>query len=160
MSKGPGDEAGPEDVGPVGGSAGDSGGADAGGGEDVGSVGEEAAKLFGALSDWAREHGPDLGQGLSGLAGQAAAAAHEIGKHVDTGAPECSWCPVCRTVHLVRETSPEVRDHLATAAASLMQAAAGVLAAAARAGEGTSRAADTGVEHIDLTDEDWPEEDE
>ena len=29
----------------------------------VGSVSEEAAKLFGALSDWARDHGSDLGQG-------------------------------------------------------------------------------------------------
>ena len=125
---------------------------------EVGSVGEEAAKLFGALSDWARDHGVDLGHGLSGVASQAAAAAREVGEHVDTGAAECRWCPVCRTVHLVRETSPEVREHLAVAAASLMQAAAGVLAAAARAGE--ARPAADGVEHIDLTEDDWPEEDE
>lgn len=132
-------------------------GPDAGSGpDDVGSVGEEAAKLFGALSDWARDHGPELGHGLSGLASQAAAAAHEAGEHIDTGARECSYCPICRTVHVFRETRPEVREHLAVAAASLMQAAAGVLAAASRAGERGDHA--TGVEHIDLTDEEWPED--
>jgi hypothetical protein len=131
-------------------------------GEQVGSVSEEAAKLFGALSDWAREHGPDLGEagegsGLAGLAGRAASAVQEVSDHVDTGAPECAWCPVCRTVHLVRATSPEVRDHLASAAASFLQAAAGILAAAANPQERTQ----PGVEHIDLDDDldgDWPEE--
>ena len=129
--------------------------------EQVGSVSEEAAKLFGALSEWARDHGPDLGDagdGLSGLAGRAAAAVQGVSDHVDTGAPECAWCPVCRTVHLVRTTSPEVRDHLATAAASLMQAAAGFLAAASAPHDRPH----PGVEHIDLDggldDPDWPEE--
>jgi len=122
-------------------------------GETVGSVAEEAAKLFGALSEWAHEHGPDLGEAAEGLAGRAATAAQDVADHVDTGAPECTWCPVCRTVHLVRATSPEVRDHLASAAASLMQAAAGFLAAA---GAPHERPEPT-VEHIDL-DADWPEE--
>lgn len=126
------------------------------GADDVGGVGEEAAKLFGALSDWARDHGSDLGHGLSGLASQAAAAAHEVGDHVDTGSPECRFCPVCRTVHVVREASPEVREHLAVAAASLMQAAAGVLAAASRAG--SRPGGPTGVEHIDLNNDEWPED--
>ena len=126
-----------------------------GAGEHVGSVSEEAAKLFGALSDWAREHGPDLGgggqgDGLAGLAGHAAAAVREVSDHVDTGAPECAWCPICRTVHLVRATSPEVRDHLASAAASLLQAAAGVLAAAGTPRDRTA----PDVEHIDLDDGD------
>jgi hypothetical protein len=129
-------------------------------GAQVGSVSEEAAKLFGALSDWARDHGPDLGDaedGLSSLAGRAAAAVQGVSDHVDTGSPECAWCPVCRTVHLVRTTSPEVRDHLATAAASLMQAAAGFLAAASTPRDRPQ----PGVEHIHLdgdADGDWPEE--
>ncbi len=133
-------------------------------GEQVGSVSEEAARLFGALSDWARDHGPDLGEageGLGSLAGRAAAAVQGVSDHVDTGAPECAWCPVCRTVHLVRSTSPEVRDHLATAAASLMQAAAGILAAASTPHDRRP----PGVEHIDLDgdpdgepDAIWPEE--
>lgn len=122
---------------------------------EFGSVGEEAVKLFGALSDWANGQGADaspdlshgLADGLSGLAGQAAAAARNVSEHVDTGAAECSYCPVCRTVHAVRQASPEVRDHLATAAASLMQAAAGVLAATARGGEAGRRG---DLERIDL----------
>ncbi len=127
--------------------------------EDVGSVGEEAAKLFGALSDWARDHGPDLGHGLSGLASQAAASAKDVNEHIATGDAECTYCPICRTVHVVRTASPEVRTHLAVAAASLMQAAAGVLAAASSdPSRGSGRGRD--VEHIDLdgaSDEDWPD---
>jgi len=125
----------------------------------VGSVSEEALKLFGALSDWARDHGSDLGQGLSGLADQAAASVRDVDEHLATGAPECTYCPICRTVHAVRQTSPEVRAHLAVAASSLLQAAAGILAAAA---PGDARARG-GVERIDLDDETdgaWPEEDD
>lgn len=138
----------------------------------VGSVSEEAVKLFGALSDWARDHGSDLGQGLSGLVDHAAATAREVDEHLATGAAECTWCPICRTVHAVRRTSPEVRAHLASAASSLIQAAAGVLATAVppegRAGghgsghSTSSTGRDHGVEHIDLDeapDGVWPEED-
>jgi hypothetical protein len=132
---------------------------DPGGRDPVGSVSEEALKLFGALSDWARDHGSDLGQGLSGLADQAAASVRDVDEHLATGAPECTYCPICRTVHAVRQTSPEVRAHLAVAASSLLQAAAGILAAAA---PGDARARD-GLERIDLDDETdgaWPEEDD
>ena len=125
-------------------------------GDDVGSVGEEAAKLLGALSDWARDHGGDLGagDGPGGVAAQAAAAVREVVDHVDTGAAECAWCPLCRAVHVVRD--PQVRDHLANAAASLMQAAAGILAATA---SHERRPPAPGVERIDLDDDGpWPEE--
>ena len=125
--------------------------------DEIGSVADEAAKLFGALSEWARDHGPDLGHGLSGLAAQAATAAGEVNDHIATGAEECTYCPICRTVHVVRLASPEVRTHLAMAAANLMQAAAGILAAAgsddARGGSGRGGS----VEHIDLDEGEWPE---
>ena len=127
--------------------------------EEVGSVADEAAKLFGALSEWARDHGSDLGQGLSGLAAQAATSAREANDHIATGGSECTYCPICRTVHLVRQTSPEVRTHLAVAAASLMQAAAGILATAAPDEHRAAAARGDGVEHIDLDDDPWPEED-
>jgi hypothetical protein len=87
---------------------------------------------------------------VGGLAAQMAAAVHEVDEHVATGAPECRWCPVCRTVHALRTASPEVREHLSVAAASLAQAAAALMAtdipddARPRRGH---------VEHIDLTDE-------
>lgn len=107
-------------------------------GEHVGSVSEEAARLFGALSGWAQEHTP---------AGE--------------GPEECSWCPLCRTAHAIRATSPEVREHLANAASSLMQAAAGLLAASAAAsGPGDRERPRPGVEHIDLDDGGWPPEEE
>ena len=137
---------------------GDETGGDAGRTDDVGSVADEAAKLFGALSEWARDHGSDLGHGLSGMASQAAAAARDVDDHLATGSAECTWCPVCRTVHLVRQTSPEVRAHLTVAAASLMQAAAGLLATAVPDDARRAAARGEGVERIDL-DEDWPEDD-
>jgi hypothetical protein len=114
--------------------------------DDVGSVGEEAARLLGALSDWARD---------SDLLGQATHVLHEVDEHVATGAPECRWCPVCRTVHLARAASPEVRAHLATAAASLMQAVAGVLESLPSAAGGAADAPtqESGVERIDLDDD-------
>jgi hypothetical protein len=116
----------------------------------VGSVGEEAAKLLGAVSDWARDQGADAGQGLGGLAGQAAAAMRGISEHIATGSPECTYCPICRTVHTVRQTSPEVRAQLATAASSFLQAAAALLATQVPKddpGRGSS------VERIDLDDD-------
>ena len=122
--------------------------------EPVGSVAEEAAKLFGALGDaFADRAGGDLGAGMSGLAGHAARSLRDLDGHLATGAPECTYCPVCRTVHVIRQTSPEVRAHLLTAASALVQAASGLLATAVP-DPGAGRP--TGVEHIDLDD---PEED-
>jgi hypothetical protein len=124
--------------------------------EGVGSVGDEAAKLLGALSDWARDQGTDAGQSLGGLASHAAATLQDVNEHLATGSAECSYCPVCRTVHAVRQTSPEMRAHLTQAASSLLNAAAGFLATLPQQ-DGSERA--TGVERIDL-DADDPEPDE
>ncbi|MFS3129717.1 hypothetical protein ACLM5J_15055 [Nocardioides sp. Bht2] len=121
--------------------------------DPVGSVAEEAVKLFGALSDWAKDHRDDLGHSVSGFAATAAAAAHEVNEHLATDAPECQWCPVCRAVHVVRELSPEVKTHLAVAGSSLLQAAAALLATAVP-DQPARRHED--VEHIDL-DGEWPE---
>jgi hypothetical protein len=98
--------------------------------EPVGSVGDEAAKLLGALADWAGEH------------------AREVDDHLATGAAECRYCPICRTVHAVRGASPEVKAQLANAASTFLQAAAGLLAAAGAAEPSGSR-----VQHIDLEDD-------
>jgi hypothetical protein len=125
-------------------------------GQEVGSVAEEAARLVGALSDWARDQGTDLGQGFAGVAAHLARTLREVDEHLATGAAECAYCPVCRTVHALRRTSPEVRDHLTSAASSLVQAAAGLLATVVP----EERAPRPGVERIDLADDagDWPEE--
>ncbi|QIX26315.1 hypothetical protein ncot_06635 [Nocardioides sp. JQ2195] len=123
--------------------------------DDVGSVSEEAAKLLGAFSGWARSQGHDLGNGLGDLAAGAQRAAHDVNEHLATGASECTMCPICRTVHVVRELSPEVKQHLATASASLMQAAAALMATAVP--DETRKPSSDDVEHIDL-DNDWPED--
>ena len=125
--------------------------------EPVGSLGEEAAKLLGTLSDWAREQGTELGTGVAAMAGQAATVARELDDHIATGDPECRFCPVCRSVHAVRHSSPEVRAHLATAASSFLQAAAGMLAAAAPADPGARTGRSTSVEHIDLDSDSDPD---
>ena len=111
--------------------------------ERVGSAAEEAVKLLSAFAAHAAE--------------VASQVNHNVDDHLATGAPECTYCPICRTVHIAREASPEVRAHLATAAASLMQAAASVLSAAAHSGP--ARPEPGGVERIDLDDaEGWPDE--
>ncbi|WP_028658854.1 DUF5304 family protein [Nocardioides insulae] len=116
--------------------------------EQVGSAAEEAAKLFAALRDGL---GSGLGSGLGGLG-------ENLEEHLATGAPECTYCPLCRGIHVIREASPEVRAHLASAGAALLQAAGSLLAAVA--GDQQGNTSDSGVQPIDL-DEDgqsWPEE--
>lgn len=124
---------------------------------DVGSVADEAAKLLGALTDWARDQGSTAGHGVTDAASAASAALHDATAHFATGSAECTYCPICRVVHVVREASPEVRTHLAVAALNLMQAASAVLATTVPA-ESRPDARSEEVEKIDL-DDDWPDED-
>jgi hypothetical protein len=120
-------------------------------------VAEEAAKLLGALGDWARDQGTDWAQGAAGLADHAATTARQVREHLDdnlaTGSEECRYCPVCRTIHAVRQMSPEVKAHLTTAATSLLQAAAGVMATQVPSGSADGQSGRSGVEHIDLDDD-------
>lgn len=116
--------------------------------EAVGSVGEEAAKLLAALQEWARDSGSDYAKAA---ASSAATTASAINQHVATGAQECKYCPICRVVAAVRETSPEVKQHLTSAATSLVQAlAAGMAAAGSRA---PADDPPTTFERIDLDDD-------
>ena len=117
----------------------------------VGSVGEEAAKLLGALSGWALEHGPHLGEGVEDLVGRVSESLHDVDEHLATGSAECTVCPICRVVHSVRGLPPEVRGHLA-AGGRLPGAGRGRRALATSSGR-TER----GVEHIDLDDGPWDE---
>jgi hypothetical protein len=120
----------------------------------VGGVADEAAKLIGALSDWARDHGTDHAGTAAGAAGTFAAAVHDIGQHIANDGDDCRYCPVCQVIHVVRRTSPEVRGHLSAAAGSLMHAAAGLLATSTGGHD-----QGTGVEKIDLeTGSDWDED--
>ena len=118
---------------------------------EVGPLAEEAAKLLGALSGWAREHASETSDGVSSLADRAASAMHGIDEHFATGAAECTACPLCRTVHAVRQLNPEVTTHLASAVSSLAQAAAALVSTTAPPARPASDRG--GVEHVPL-DED------
>ena len=124
--------------------------------ESVGSVAEEAAKLLHALQDWAKESGSEYAGAAASAAEGAASAVHRIDEHIATGSAECTYCPVCRVISTVRETSPEVRQHLTTAATSLLHAAAGLLAT--NVPEPSKGRRDGPVEKIDLSDDDWEDD--
>ncbi|RYU09626.1 hypothetical protein [Nocardioides iriomotensis] len=111
----------------------------------VGSLAEEAAKLLGALGGWASDGAGDAASGAAGLL-------HDLNEHVATGGAECRYCPLCQVISAVRDTSPEVKQHLATATTSLLHAATGVLQS--RAGKGGDAAAPEPVRKIDLEDAD------
>jgi hypothetical protein len=126
--------------------------------DDVGSVGEEAAKLLQALQDWAKDSGADYAEAASSAAEGAASTWQRVNEHVATGGEDCRYCPLCQVISVVRGTSPEVRDHLATAATSLMHAAAGMLATAVpEPGEPRGRRSGP-VEKIDLDDQEWEDD--
>ena len=128
-------------------------------GPTVGGVGAEAAKLFAALQDWARDNGSDYAGATASAAAGAASAFQQVNEHLATGGQDCRYCPVCQVISAVRSTSPEVRAHLRTAATSLLEAAAGMLATAVP--DDTHSARDAGVEKIDLNDDlddDWEED--
>lgn len=124
--------------------------------ESVGTVAEEAAKLLHALQDWAQESGSEYAEAASSAAEGAASAMHRVNEHVATGAAECTYCPVCRVISSVRDTSPEVKQHLSTAATSLMHAAAGLLATPVP--DRASRRQETSVEKIDVGDDEWEDD--
>ena len=124
--------------------------------ESVGSVAEEAAKLLHALQDWAKESGSEYAGAAASAAEGAASAVHRIDEHIATGSAECTYCPVCRVISAVRETSPEVRQHLTTAATSMLHAAAGLLAT--NVPEPSKGRRDGPVEKIDLSDDDWEDD--
>lgn len=113
------------------------------GADPVGSLADEFTKLLGALSGCLADHRTESAESdADGVAGEAPSA-------------ECRFCPLCRTVHVVREVSPEVKEHLRSAGVSLLHAASGLLSALTvePPAEDKPRPRSTsGIEHIDLDD--------
>lgn len=121
----------------------------------AGSVAEEAARLLGALQGWAAEAGVGGTDAAGSARSGAARALHDVNEHIATGGRDCTYCPVCQVISLVRGTSPEVKQHLTAAAGSLVSAAAGLLATHVP----TDRPGEDHVEHIDISeDDDWEDD--
>jgi hypothetical protein len=107
--------------------------------QPVGTLAEEAAKLFSALQGWAAEHGaPDDGVYVED---------HEAGQHISA---ECRYCPLCNLARFARAASPEVREHLTSAALSMTLAVKGLLEGVER--QRPERRRDP-VEKIDLMED-------
>jgi hypothetical protein len=123
------------------------------GGEPIGSVGEEAAKLFTALSGWAKDQGAGQTDSAMGAVGAMSDMFANVNEHIATGGADCKYCPLCQLISAVRATSPEVKTHLAVAASSLMHAAAGVLATQVPQDGKASP-----VEKINLDEDTWDDE--
>jgi hypothetical protein len=79
-----------------------------------GPIGDEAAKLVDAVQDWVRR---TLGDG----------------SHIATGAPECTWCPICQLVAVLRGDRPDIAEKITEASASVIAALRAVVDAAAGA---------------------------
>lgn len=118
--------------------------------DDVGSVAEETAKLLSALQGWAKDSGQQHASAAEQAAGGLADTVRGMSAAIGHG-PDCKYCPVCQVLNVVRETSPEVREHLAVAASSLLQAFQGVLATQIPEDAKPRRAGP--VEKIDLDDD-------
>ena len=47
--------------------------------------------------------------------------------HIATGAPECSWCPICQLIAALRGDRPDVTDKLAAAATAVVDVVGSLL---------------------------------
>lgn len=119
-------------------------------GEPVGSLAEEATKLWQALQDWTKDGSGDVAGAAASAAAGASSTTRRIHEHLATDSPDCRYCPVCQVISAVRGISPEVREHLASAATSLGHAAATLLATPVPTDRGRP---DTTSEQIDLSDD-------
>lgn len=122
----------------------------------VGSVGEEAVKLLQALQEWAKESGHEYAESVGAATAGAGGLLQSVNDHIATGGQDCVYCPVCRMISAVRATSPEVKQHLTTAASSLLQAAAGLMTTHVPDSSARSEAS---MERIDLSDDgEWEDD--
>jgi hypothetical protein len=86
-----------------------------------GTIGEEAVKLLDAVQEWLRRE--------------------PLSEHLATGAPECTWCPICQFVAALRGERPDVNEKVAMVVAALR----------AMFDQAEGRPAQPhGVQHIDL----------
>lgn len=128
----------------------------------VGTLAEEASQLFAVLSGIARDQAAQYTAGAESMGASAASAMRSVNEHIATGDAECTYCPVCRVIHVARSASPEVKAHLATALLSLAQAASSMMAPPqepprrdAAESDDYAAPADGALHKIDLDDGVW-----
>ena len=78
--------------------------------EQAGDLGAEAARLLSAAEKWWHD------ARTSSSTGDDAPPAAHLG-------PECTVCPVCQLLAMLRTARPELFEHLSAAATSLISAA-------------------------------------
>jgi hypothetical protein len=76
-------------------------------------------------------------------------------EHGHTDASNCAFCPICATIGVLRDTKPEVVEHLAAAAREIVMAAGMFLeevekVVGAPEGPGPDGAAQSKVRRIDI----------
>jgi hypothetical protein len=118
--------------------------------EAVGTLAEEAAKLISALSSmsFSEREGDGTGADTGHDTGRDTRRHDRHDDDHDPLSPECRYCPICSLGRAARSVTPEVREHLASAAMSLVLALKGFLDEAA-----SEAAADPAVEKIDLAED-------
>jgi hypothetical protein len=92
--------------------------------EQPGHVLEEAVKLFETLRRRMRGSDPVRDDVWS-----QATHTDAGGSHFATGAPECTYCPICRTVAAARTSGTDVAGHVMEAGQSLIAAVRETVAA-------------------------------
>jgi hypothetical protein len=70
--------------------------------DDEAPLSDELAKLFGAVSGWARENFPPPAGGTAGTT--------------------CEWCPLCQFMAVLRGERPELTERVADAGSALLGA--------------------------------------
>jgi hypothetical protein len=95
---------------------------------DLGSASEEAARLIEALRRWVDDRAVSV-------------------PPVATGSAECKLCPFCQLLAVLRDSQPEMFEHLGAAAESLFAAARSAIADHEHR---WSKPAHHDVEHIDI----------
>ncbi|GAC1383116.1 MAG: hypothetical protein NVSMB48_15470 [Marmoricola sp.] len=132
----------------------------------VGTLAEEASQLFAVLSGLARDQAAQYTAGAESMTSSATAAVRAVNEHIATGDAECTYCPICRVIHVARTASPEVKAHLSSAILSLAQAASAVMAPPSAEPASSDRAeesaegapADGSLHKIDLDAGAWDQE--
>lgn len=106
-----------------------------------GSFAEESARLLAALQEWAAKGRAAASTLAEGLEGAAEGVGHS---------PECSVCPICQGIRVLRGARPEVVEHLSDAAMSFLSALSALVSSEPGPADKAPPRREQ-VQHIDVT---------